>query len=163
LAQKSNHGSKNVGKELYNAELEKYKKSVEHFPTLSKYLSPLVKDIYKKTKENENVDASVTRYASLAAVNLILHCTISAHLSLIKAANTPRVLSGYTGVTMGALVGVSDVILNMIDAATMVDLIKAAIDVVRSIPKMVRSTKIAVEKYARAVNKQQASVGGEEE
>jgi hypothetical protein len=135
--------------------LEIYKKNLEHFPTLSKFLSPIVKDIYAKVKDNQSVDPSLIKYASLAAVNLVLSCTIEANLSLIKVAHTPRVLQGYTGVTVGALAGLSDTLLNLIDVNTIVDLIKAAINVVKAIPKLVRSTKSAVEKYARELSKSQ--------
>jgi hypothetical protein len=58
-------------------------------------------------------------------------------------------------VTVGALAGLSDTLLNLIDVNTVVDLIKAAINVVKAIPKLVRSTKSAVEKYARELSKSQ--------
>jgi hypothetical protein len=53
------------------------------------------------------------------------------------------------------LAGLSDTLLNLIDVNTIVDLIKAAINVVKAIPKLVRSTKSAVEKYARELSKSQ--------
>jgi hypothetical protein len=114
-----------------------------------------VKDIYTKAKDNQEIAPSVLKYASLAAINLVLKCTIEANLSMIKAAHSPRILQNYTGITVGALAGLTDTILNLVDAQTLVDLVRFAINIVRSIPKYVRATRIAVEKYAKVANQQQ--------
>jgi hypothetical protein len=146
----SSVSSKNL-KDLYNSEQLKYKKHLEYYPGLIKYFGPIVKDVNKRIEENGALDPNLLKYVTMTAINLIIQCTVEANLYLIKTASAPKIMVNYSGATMSAITGISNLLFNIIDAQTTTELIASAVNIVKSIPSMAKKSKESAEKYAKSI------------